>query len=72
LRADSEPTEALRTVSRRDWRHGEARCPSCGLHLSPFLDLDDYIRKNADARASGVTVTHRRCDATFRITFIEP
>ena len=29
-------------VSRRDWNHGEARCPECRLRLSPVLDLDEH------------------------------
>jgi len=50
---------------------GEAKCPKCGLHLSPHLDLDEYIRVNSDTRATGALVTHRRCGATFRIAFAD-
>ena len=61
--------EAPHRVTGRDWNHGEARCPSCGLHLNQYRDLDDYIRVNSDTRATGAIVTHRRCGASFRIVF---
>jgi hypothetical protein len=56
-------------VSRRDWNHGEARCPECRLRLSPVLDLDEHERTHTDTRATGAVVTHRRCGARFTITF---
>jgi len=61
--------DAPHPVKRRDWNHGEARCPSCRLHLNVQLDLDEYERANADTCATGTIVTHRRCGATFRIAF---
>jgi hypothetical protein len=45
--------EAPHAVNRRDWLHDEARCPSCGLHLDAHRDLDEYVRKNSETRASG-------------------
>jgi hypothetical protein len=63
--------EAAHSVSRKAWLHGESRCPSCRLHLSPSLDLDEYIRVNSDTRATGALVTHGRCGATFRIVFAD-
>jgi hypothetical protein len=63
--------EAPHVVKRRDWLHSEARCPSCGLHLDPHRDLDDYIRVSSDTRATGAIVTHRRCGAMFRIEFAD-
>jgi hypothetical protein len=63
--------EAPHTVSRRDWNHREARCPRCGLHLDPQLDLQSYERENTDTRARGALVTHRRCGASFRILFTD-
>ena len=64
--------EGPRKISRRDWNHGEARCPSCGLHLNPYRALEDYERKDSDTRATGALVSHRRCGSTFRIVFAEP
>ena len=55
-----------------EWNHGEARCPSCGLHLSRTETQTTTRRKNSDARAVGAFVTHRRCGAKVRIEFAEP
>jgi hypothetical protein len=50
--------DAPHVVSRKDWLHGEARCPECRL-LDLHLDLDEYVRVNSDNRATGAIVTHR-------------
>jgi hypothetical protein len=36
--------DAPHVISRKQWLHGEARCPSCGLQLDPHLDLKGYER----------------------------
>jgi hypothetical protein len=55
-------------VSRRDWLHGEALCPSCRLPI----DQRDVIDEVWDVRESepvGAMITHKRCGATYRIRF---
>jgi hypothetical protein len=55
-------------VSRRDWQHGLAACPACGLPIGK-RDLDEELRESGGAQSVGAIVTHRRCGATFRLEF---
>jgi len=55
-------------VPRRTWAHGEALCPSCRLPVDQ-RDVDEELREPGDALPAGAIVTHRRCDATFRVEF---
>jgi hypothetical protein len=57
------------TVSLRDWQHGEARCPSCGLHLDPVKDLRDKIYSGTEMTWTGVMVDHKRCGFTNVLGF---
>jgi hypothetical protein len=52
-------------VSRRDWLHGEAKCPSCGLPL----DKDRDIATRRAVPAPGFLVKHTRCGAMFIMLF---
>jgi len=56
-------------VSRHDWLHGLALCPSCGLPLAVDRDLVKEIRHLPDPKVAAVDVTHRRCGASFRLEF---
>jgi len=55
-------------VSRLAWAHGEALCPSCRLPIDA-RDVDEELREVGETQPIGAVVTHRRCGATFRITF---
>ena len=61
--------DACRLAQRLEARRGAL--PRFGLHLNQYRDLDDYVRKNSDTRATGAPVTHRRCGAPFRIVFAD-
>ena len=55
-------------ISRHAWLHGEALCPSCHLPIDS-RDVVEELREVGETQAVGAVVTHKRCGATFRITF---
>lgn len=56
-------------ITRRDWQHGEARCPSCGLHLDPVKDLEEKIIDDRLMLWVGVRGKHQRCGRAFELFF---
>lgn len=59
-------------VSRRDFLHGLAQCPSCHLHLDSQKDVDELLQPVEEARSIGARMTHRRCGASFEVRLLEP
>jgi hypothetical protein len=55
------------TVPRRDWLHGAARCPKCGLPLDPTRDLEEYDFSTGGIRPKAAWVHHKRCGEHFRL-----
>jgi hypothetical protein len=55
-------------VSRRDWLHGEALCPSCRLPIDK-RDVVEDLRDVGQTQPVGAVVTHKRCGAHFQIEF---
>ena len=56
-------------LRRSDFLHGLARCPNCALSLDPITDVDEELREVREVRPVGARMTHRRCGASFQVSF---